>query len=104
MRVISWLVVLSATSVLWAQSAGDAIEAFHRGHYSQARQMFEKIVATSPSDAQARTFLALSRAATGGCAAATNDLQQQFKSNSDPALRRLAGIALVQCHFFAKRL
>lgn len=104
MRVISWLAPLSAASLLWGQSTADAIEAFHRGHYSQARQTLEKTVAASPSDAQARTFLALSRAATGGCAAAANDLQQQFKRNSDPVLRRLSGIALVQCHLSANRL
>jgi tetratricopeptide (TPR) repeat protein len=104
MRVISRLALLSAAPLLWAQSSADAIAAFHRGHYSQARQMLEKIVAASPSDSNARTFLALSRAATGGCAAAISDLEHQFRSNSDPTLRRLAGIALLQCHLSRNRL
>jgi tetratricopeptide (TPR) repeat protein len=82
----------------------DAIEVFHRGQYSQARQMLEKIVAASPGDAQARTFLALSRAATGGCAATADDLALQFHSNPDPSLRRLSGIALVQCRLSGNRL
>jgi tetratricopeptide (TPR) repeat protein len=103
MRVISWLALLS-TAPLLGQSVADAVEAFHRGHYNQARQMLEKIVAASPNDSKARAFLALSRAATGGCAAATLDLQQQFKSNPDSTLRRLTGIALVQCDLARNRL
>ena len=103
MRVISWLALLSTASLL-GQSVADAVDAFHRGHYNQARQMLEKIVAASPNDSKARAFLALSRAATGGCAAATVDLQQQFKSNPDSTLRRLTGIALVQCDLAQSRL
>ena len=59
--------------------------------------MLEKVVAASPDDAASRTFLALSRAATGACDAARSDLEQQFANNADASLRRLAGIALVQC-------
>jgi tetratricopeptide (TPR) repeat protein len=79
---------------LAAQTTADGIEAFQRGQYAQARQIFEK---ADPSDATARTFLALTRAATGACDAARADLQKQFAGNPEAKLRRLSGIALVQC-------
>ncbi|HLK68524.1 MAG TPA: tetratricopeptide repeat protein [Bryobacteraceae bacterium] len=87
-----------------AQTTSAAVEAFHRGQYAQSRQMLEKIVAASPNDAKARTFLALSRAATGACETARTDLQQQFASNTDATLRRLAGVALVECDVAQNRL
>jgi tetratricopeptide (TPR) repeat protein len=81
-----------------AQTLTDALEQYRRGQYATARQMLEKVVATSPNDPVARTFLALSRAAIGTCEAATGDLDQQFHKNEDATLRRMSGIALVQCH------
>ena len=104
MPVTSCLALLGFALLLSAQTATEAIEAFQRGQYAQARQMLEKIVASSPNDDTARTFLALSRAATGACDAAASDLRQQFNGNADAALRRLAGIALVQCDLARDRL
>ena len=100
MRAIS---LFAFATLLWAQSVSDALDAFHHGQYTQARQMLEKIVAAQPTDAAARAFLALSRAATGGCDTARSDLQQQFSGNPDIALRRLAGVALVQCDLSQNR-
>ena len=90
--------------LLSAQTTTEAIQAFHRGRYVEARQMLERTVVASPNDGVARTFLALSRAATGACDAAAGDLQQQFNGNPDPILRRLAGVALVQCALAGNRL
>lgn len=104
MQVISALTLLAIAPLLGAQSIAEAVDAFHKGHYAQARRMFEKINAASPNDATARTFLALSRAATGGCSGATNDLQQQFNKNPDMTQRRLAGLALVQCALAGNKL
>jgi tetratricopeptide (TPR) repeat protein len=87
-----------------AQTVISAIEAFHKGRYAEARQMLERIVAAQPRDPVARTFLALARAATGDCAGARNDLQQQFTGIADASLRRLAGIALVQCDLAQNRV
>ncbi|HEY2012461.1 MAG TPA: tetratricopeptide repeat protein [Bryobacteraceae bacterium] len=95
--------VLVGAALLGAQTTPEAIEAFHHGQYGQARQMLEKIVAGNPGDVTARTFLALSRAATGSCESTRDDLKQQFAVNSDAALRRLAGIALVQCDLARNR-
>jgi len=97
-------VLLLIEAVLSAQTTPDAITAFHKGQYGQARQWLEKIVAASPGDAVARTFLGLSRAATGACDAARPDLQQQYNGNPEASLRRLAGLALVQCGISHDRL
>ena len=55
----------------------------------------------APADPQARLFLAFTRAATGECDAAIPDLAKGFSSGEN---RRLAGIALAQCHIAAKAL
>jgi tetratricopeptide (TPR) repeat protein len=86
-------------SCLAAQTTADGVEAFHRGRYAEARQILEK-----STDPAARTFLALTRAATGNCDQARAELAQQFAKNADPALRRLAGIALVQCDLAGNRI
>jgi tetratricopeptide (TPR) repeat protein len=104
MPAIKWLALLLLTPLLSGQSTADAIELFHRGQYAKSREMLEKIVAASPGNNLAKTFVALSRAATGSCEAAAGDLEQQFKSNADAALRRLAGIALLQCQLTRNRL
>jgi tetratricopeptide (TPR) repeat protein len=96
--------LLLLAPALGAQTAADGIEAFHHGRYAQARQVLEKVVAASPGDATARTFLALSRAATGACDTARGDLAQQFANNPEASLRRLAGIALVQCDLAQNRM
>jgi tetratricopeptide (TPR) repeat protein len=98
------LMLLFLAPILPAQTTTQAIEAFHKGEYAQSRQMLEKIVAASANDTAARTFLALSRAATGSCDAASSDLERQFSSNPDATLRRLAGIALVQCDLARNRI
>jgi tetratricopeptide (TPR) repeat protein len=84
--------------LLSAQSnpVADGIAAFHRGDYKAARVNLER----APTDPQARLFLALTRAATGECEAAIPDLSKGFASGED---RRLAGLALAQCHITAKR-
>jgi tetratricopeptide (TPR) repeat protein len=105
MRVIRIAAILVSGGLpALAQTDNQAIEAFHKGQYAQARQMLEKIVAASPGDNTARTFLALTRAATGGCETAAGELQHQFTANANGSMRRLAGIALVQCDLAKNRL
>lgn len=98
------LLLLLLGTPLLAQTTAEGIEAFHRGRYVQARQTLEKVVSASPGDATARTFLALSRAATGECDAAKSDLDRQFANNPEATLRRLAGIALLECSLSQNRL
>jgi tetratricopeptide (TPR) repeat protein len=83
-------------SPLFAQSVTDGIAAFHRGDYQGARVILER----TAGDPRAHFFLALIKAATGECDAATSDLVKEFSSGEN---RRLAGLALAQCHVAAKR-
>ena len=87
-----------AAVVLLAQTnpVADGIAAFNRGDYKAARENLER----SPNNPQARLFLALTRAATGDCEGAITDLAKAFSGGEN---RRLAGLALAQCHVAAKR-
>lgn len=76
------------------------IAAFHQGRYTEARAILE----TAPASEHGRVFLALSRAALGDCAAVSPDLAKQFDQAADPDLRRLAGLAAVQCYVAQNRL
>ncbi len=101
MRGISLLAVI-LTIPAWGQSSYQAtqgIALFHQGHYAEARAILEK----APSTEHSRIFLALSRAALGECVTVSADLARQFNQAADPALRRLAGLALVQCYVAQNR-
>lgn len=96
MRAISASFVLVGLALAQPpeQQISSGIAAFHKGNYTEART----ILAHFPADPQARTFLALATAGSGKCPEAERDLQQQFASNADPELRRMSGLALVQCY------
>lgn len=76
------------------------LEAFHRGDYVSAERAFRESVKTG-ADPRARTFLALTLAATGRCDAARADLSQSFAIGAGD-LRRLSGLALAQCDISRK--
>ena len=100
MRVISFLMVgLAAT--LSAQNAENVldqgIEQFHKGQYGTALQSFERAVNLSPADARGITFLAITRAAMGDCNRSIGELKLQSSRNRDPEIRKLAGLAFIQC-------
>src|SRR5580700_12185936 len=92
------VLTLFTAALLSAQTnpVADGIVAFNRGDYKAARLNLER----SPADPQARLFLALTKAATGECEAAVPELAKGFSSGEN---RRLAGLALAQCHIAAKR-
>ncbi len=103
MRGISLAALLFAAA--YAQDrVTQGIEQFHQGKYVEAQATLEQALKQKPGDAHARTFLALSRAAAGGCRAAVNDLSAAFATNQDSDLRRLAGLALAQCHLAQNRV
>src|SRR5579864_1029987 len=99
-RCLTALFVLSAFA---EDPVTRGIEEFRQGDYKAAQATLELALKQDPANQHARTFLALCRAATGGCDAATNDLKAAYAGqNSD--LRRLAGLALAQCHLSHNRL
>ncbi len=81
-----------------ADPIAQGITEFRSGEYTAARKHLEQ----APNDTHARAFLTLTRAATGECAAVTTELQRQFVANGDSILHRFAGLALAQCHIYAK--
>jgi len=98
-----YISVLLAHSVFAQDPVAKGIDEFRQGHYAAAKATLEQALKQNSGNPHARTFLALSRAATGGCASAVNDLGAIYAGqNSD--LRRLAGLALAQCHMAHNRL
>lgn len=103
-RVISLFLfafALGAQSVdaLYAKGAGQ----FHKGEYAAALETLRQAEKLAPADVRVATFLALTRAALGDCAHSVEDLKRQAARGSDRALRRLAGLAAVQCLLAANR-
>ncbi len=96
MRAIKLLPFAAALLFAQPNPVADGIAAFHRGDYQAARKDLER----APNDPRARLFLALTRAATGGCEAAVPELTKGFAAGEN---RRLAGLALAQCQIGAKR-
>jgi tetratricopeptide (TPR) repeat protein len=96
MRAIKLLPLAAALLFAQPNPVADGIAAFHRGDYQAARADLEH----APNDPRARLFLALTRAATGGCEAALPELTKGFAAGEN---RRLAGLALAQCQTGAKR-
>jgi len=92
------VLALFAAGLLSAQTStvADGIAAFNRGDYKAARLTLER----NTADPQGRLFLALTKAATGECEAAVPELAKGFSTGEN---RRLAGLALAQCHIAAKR-
>jgi tetratricopeptide (TPR) repeat protein len=104
MRGIS-LAALFFVAAAYAQDrVAEGIEEFRQGKYADAQATLEQALRQKPGDPHARTFLALSRAAVGGCDLAVNDLSAAFTTNQDADLRRLAGLALAQCHLARNRV
>jgi tetratricopeptide (TPR) repeat protein len=104
MRATSGLLLSCFLPLLTAQTTTEGVSMFQQGRYADARRTLEKNVEANPKDETARTVLALSQAATGGCPLATPELGRQFSENADSTLRRLAGLALAQCHLAANHL
>jgi tetratricopeptide (TPR) repeat protein len=100
MRAISAFVAVAAIAYAQSDLLTQGVEQFHRGEYAAARQSLEK----APDGEQTRTFLALTRAALGLCRDGLPELTTQFEKNSTPELRRLAGLAVVQCQMSQNRI
>lgn len=103
MRATRCVLALVAVSVAAQDPVAKGIEEFRQGNYTAAQVTLEQALKQNPGNPHARTFLALSRAAVGGCDTAAQDLTLAYAGqNAD--LRRLAGLALAQCHMAHNRL
>lgn len=101
MRVISFF-LFAVLAAAQQDPLLSGLEAFHHGDYAQAETSFREALKTH-SDPRAKTFLALTLAATGRCDEARTDLSSSFASG-ETELRRLAGLALAQCDLTQTRL
>jgi len=128
LRIITLLLLASAHVVLAQTPLEDALSAIERGEYARA----EEILSTTPQpllqgilqfhrgeyssaettliqalqkddNPSGRAFLALTRAAIGGCDSARAELEEVFRTGGSRELRRLSGLALSQCHLTASR-
>src|ERR1700730_5306485 len=93
-------IALLAVALAFGQSETTldrGIDEFHKGQYSDAQQDFERTLKLSPADARAITYLAITRASLGDCAGSIEELRLQCHRNPDPEIRRLAGLAVIQC-------
>jgi superkiller protein 3 len=78
-------------------AVAQGIAAFQQGRYADAGRQLQDALRQHPSNEHARTFLALTRAATGHCAEAIPELSARFNQSAGADLSRLAGLALAQC-------
>ncbi len=92
------LISLLALPLLAQSPTEQGLAAFQQGRYLEATRILGQALKTDPTNDHARTFLALSRAATGHCAEAIPDLAGRFDHSTNPDLARLAGLALAQCY------
>jgi len=105
MRGIRFLTAfIPIASCIAQDQVAKGIEEFRQGRYVVAQAILEQALKQKPGDMHARTFLALSRAATGACDSASSDLMAVYNSGQNAELRRLAGLALAQCHLSHNRL
>lgn len=84
-----WAAVWLCMPAAAQERLAEGLEAFERGDYATA----ESALADLDSPA-AKTVLALTHAATGRCGAAESALRDR---QSDPKLRKLAGLGLARC-------
>jgi len=82
----------------------EALDLYRQGQYLTAETRLQNLLQSDPKNKTAKTFLALTRAATGRCPDATNDLQTAFAENEgNQTLQRLAGLALARCQIVAQQ-
>ena len=96
MRAINFI-LFAALASAQTDSFVKGLDAFHRGDYPSAERELR-----ASADSRARTFLALTLAATNRCGQAEPDLAKAA-AGAKSDTQRLAGLALAQCQIAASR-
>src|ERR1700759_3065636 len=99
MRAISLVAAVCLLGAGAEAQVAEGVAAFNRGDYKSARSYLNN----AGNDARARVYLAMTDAATGQCGAAVPALETGFAAKNDANLRKLAGLALAQCHIATKQ-
>jgi tetratricopeptide (TPR) repeat protein len=101
MRVISLIALCAVPAFGQSDAFVRGLEAFRGGDYVVAQREFTSS-ATEGTEPRARTFLALTLAATSRCTQAEPDLENALRTASGDILK-LAALALVQCRIAETR-
>ena len=91
MRVIS-ILLLALIPACCDDTFTRGLNAFQAGRYDDARKLFD-----ASTDPRARSFAALTAAATGDCGHAIPKLAADFTTSADPLNKKLIGQALLSC-------
>ena len=107
MRAISIIsAVAILAGVLWAQDVmraqangalGRSWQQYRLGHLKSAESLAAEAAGRNPQSVEAKTLLALIHAGQGQCATQLPLLQDAWNSTTPAELRKLAGLAAVQC-------
>src|SRR3954454_14342044 len=101
MRVISLIALFAGLASAQADAFVVGLEALRTGDYATAEREFARS-ASEGTEPRARTFLALTLAATSRCKQAEPDLQKALDTASGDVLK-LGAIALAQCRIAESR-
>lgn len=96
MRAISCILLLRLCALAQDPLAA-GMEAYRLGHLRAATGHLEAALRANPGNVAAQAFLALARAGAGQCDAQLPVLQGLWHGTGAPELRRLAGLAALQC-------
>ena len=101
MRVISLIALCAVLAFGQSDAFVRGLEAFRGGDYAAAEREFTRS-ATEGTEPRARTFLALTLAATSRCTQAEPDLENALRTASGDVLK-LVALALAQCRIAETR-
>ena len=101
MRVISLIALCAVPAFGQSDAFVAGLEAFRGGDYAAAEREFTRS-ASEGTEPRARTFLALTLAATSRCTQAEPDLENALRTASGDLLK-LAALALAQCRIAETR-
>jgi tetratricopeptide (TPR) repeat protein len=85
-------------------SSALGVALYASGNFREASAALQNALSLDPSQARIQLFLALTQAELGQCAQALPALELQWKDQSDPRLRRLAGLSALDCELAAGHL
>jgi tetratricopeptide (TPR) repeat protein len=85
-------------------SSALGVALYASGNFSEASSALQNALSLNPSQPRIQLFLALTQAELGQCTQALPVLKIQWKDQSDPRLRRLAGLSALDCESAAGHL
>src|SRR5215213_4473644 len=98
-KIVLFTVILFSAAAVFAQGDGErrkGIELYNKGSYKEAVAALQKVVKTTPADAEARTFLGMSQIKLGKVKDAEKSLGKSLELNpNQPFARKAMAYVLV---------